>query len=86
MPNLFLSLLEKISESFPHHESLDSNLKQLSKVKELMSFTKESSELSRENRTGSSSEWTVDTQISHIIPSAGKRFANNLIAEMSNPY
>lgn len=51
-----------------------------------MSFTKESSELSRENRTGSSSEWTVDTQISHIIPSAGKRFANNLIAEMSNPY
>ena len=41
------SLLERDGESLPHHESLDSNLKHFSKVKELISFAKESSELSR---------------------------------------
>ena len=40
------SLLEKSGESLPHHESLDSNLKYFSKAKRLLSFARESSDLS----------------------------------------
>ena len=40
------SILEKVGEFFPHHESLERTLK-YSKAKELLLFAKESSKLSR---------------------------------------
>ena len=44
---LLFSLVEKFGESLPHHKSLDRSLNYFSKANELLSFAKESSELSR---------------------------------------
>ena len=50
------SLLEKIGEPLPHHESSDRNLKYFSNAKERLSFAKESSDLSPQNRPANNSE------------------------------
>ena len=44
---LLFPLLEKFGESLPHYKRLDCSLNYFSKVNELLSFAKESSELSR---------------------------------------
>ena len=51
-------------------------------MKELLSFAKESSELSRQNRSACNFQLAVDTQINQFISSVRKPFANDLMTDL----
>lgn len=51
-------------------------------MKELLSFAKESSELSCQNRSACNFQLAVDTQINHFISSVRKPFANDLMTDL----